>query len=191
MPSLEQLKLKNGNMLIEPPGEGIIKIGDKELWVPRTSRAKGVVFGTVVAKCDSIDDEDLKLGSKVVASRFNTGIEIEYDGQTFNLLSAGNIIAVVKENDVIKAKGTNVLIEVPEEDITDSGIHLLRAARFGTAIKGPIFSAGDQINDPDFSEGGKAIFERTAATEIELSDKRIFIIEENEIIGMEAENNGR
>ena len=187
MPNLSKLKLKNGNILIKLPGEGTKKVGEKVLWIPRDTMLKGVVEGIVVKKCDSVEDEDFNVGCRVLASRFNTGKQVEYEGETFNLLTAGNIIAVMKENE-LKAKGTNVLIDVPVDEVTKSGLFIRNRAKYGEVINGKIYSSGDEVEDLEIATCDKAVFERNSATDIELGDRRVFIIDESDVIGVEAEN---
>lgn len=189
MYELKELKLKNGKMLIQPSGEEEKKVGNVTLWLPGNSVAKGVVFGKIIAKADSIDDPDYEIGNVVMANRFNTGLEIEYKGETMNLLSAGNIIAVVK-GEVIKGKNENIIVNVPHEEITESGLFLSRKATFGRAIKGTIEVVGDEVDDEDYQPGITAIIERNSATEFELGQKRLFMVDQCDIIGLEGTANG-
>lgn len=182
---LGELILKNGNILIELPGAGEVKVGEKSLWIPRNSVAKGVVYGTIKARCSSVEDPDFEVGARVMANRFNTGIEIEIDGETMHLLTAGNIIAVVQD-EKLKGKGGNVIVHIPDEEITETGLYLSKKATYGRAIAGPIEAAGDEVQDEDIAEGRVAIFERNAATEIEVGPKKLFIVDANELIGVEA-----
>jgi len=185
---LKRLKLKNRQMLIKPPEDGEYQVPgtDKTIWVPERSKAKGVVFGEVVALCPTITDEDLQPGAIVMANRFNTGIEIEYDDERYNLLTPGNVIAIVKKNEELKGKNEYLLIDLPHEEVTRSGLVLSRKATYGHAIRGKIFVAGDKIKDDDMKTiGTTAIFERNSSTEIEYGDKRLHIVDAEDIIGVE------
>jgi co-chaperonin GroES (HSP10) len=178
------LKLRNGNILLSLSEDGEVDIGGgKKLWVPNVhGRAGGCHIGRVIGFSADVRDKDIVPGRLVVITRF-TCDKLEWCGEEYYIVKQGNIVGYLSNetgNDTIRAKGSNIFVEVSEETTRKSGLVTFTKLKHGEVIEGKISSVGEDVEG--FSEDDEVLFLRDKGVRIEDGARSLMILEDDDIV---------